>query len=138
MPDPFMLAIAAELAAKFLVEGGVGLWQRVVEVVRGKADQDERLEVTLAEAVARPDSQPAIVALAKALERAGRADLQFENVIRSLGGRALTQGAGAAGHSVNQVMSSSVSGDVIQAGDVYGGISMGPGRRAGAESSDES
>ncbi|GAA2961778.1 hypothetical protein [Actinokineospora diospyrosa] len=114
MPEPVLVSIAAALAAK-----SVGA---LYELVRDRfSKRAEAAAVLTASAGAAPESVE-VAALAAELEREQVADPEFAEQLRE--GWAREAGAHAdRGGVVNQI-TGTVSGKVLQARDIQGGVSF--------------
>ncbi|HEX2134001.1 MAG TPA: hypothetical protein VHH15_20845 [Actinophytocola sp.] len=112
MPEPFLISIAAALTGKAVT----GLY----EFVRQKFSSDPAATRTLeAAAGADPDS-PEVTALGEELARAEAEDPEFATELRTRWRDVSVQQRGA----VNNQVSGTVSGNVVQARDIQGGISF--------------
>ncbi|MEU8633227.1 hypothetical protein AB0C38_13725 [Amycolatopsis sp. NPDC048633] len=115
MPEPILVSIAAALAAK----GATSLY----DLVKRKFAKDPEATAALEAASAAPadDPQP-ITALAERLHQAEKDDQAFANALRTewrtLSESRITQGG------VHNQVSGTVTGKVVQAGDVHGNISF--------------
>ncbi|WP_024804447.1 hypothetical protein [Nocardia sp. BMG51109] len=115
MPDPILVAIAAALAGK-----GVGnLYDLVREKFAGRSEAKAALE-----AARDADAEsPQVEVLSEELARTEREDPQFSAELRALWQEiSVAQRADRDG-VVNQI-SGDVSGKVVQARDIEGGISF--------------
>jgi predicted phage gp36 major capsid-like protein len=138
MPDPILLAIAGALAGKAataLASGGRTALGRLYRLVAGKLsakEQDTKLLEAVAERtdVARPEQEPEVGRLAEVLDRAGRDDPEFAGRLRELWTEARTELTADRGGVINEV-SGDVSGTVVQARDIHGGINIGGQPRPG-------
>lgn len=138
MPDPILLAIAGALAGKAttaLASGGRTALGRLYRLVADKLSVKER-DTKLLEAVAertdvaRPDQEAEVGQLAEVLDRAGRDDPDFAGRLRELWTEARTELTADRGGVINEV-SGDVSGTVVQARDIHGGINIGGQPRPG-------
>lgn len=109
MPEPMLVSIAASLASRAVA----GLY----ELVRAKFADDPAATAALTAAEGAAEGSPQVTALSEALDRAVRADPGFGAELR-------------AHHAVNQTgrvsnqVSGTVHGNVVQAGDIQGGITF--------------
>jgi hypothetical protein len=109
MPEPMLVSIAASLASRAVA----GLY----ELVRAKFAGDPVATAALTAAEGAAEDSPQVTALSEALDRAVRADPGFGAELR-------------AHHAVNQTgrvsnqVSGTVHGNVVQAGDIQGGITF--------------
>lgn len=112
MPDVILVEIAAALASKAT--------ESLYDLVRDKfKGRKKALEVLAAADGAAPGSPP-VVALAEELETAEAYDEQFAARLRAEWNQIAASGGGV----VNQV-SGNVTGNVIQARDIHGDITLG-------------
>jgi hypothetical protein len=109
MPEPLLVSIAASLASRAVA----GLY----ELVRAKFADDPVAAAALTAAEGAPEDSPQVKALTAALERTVEADPGFAAELR--GHPAVTQ----TGRVTNQV-SGTVHGNVVQAGEIQGGITF--------------
>lgn len=109
MPEPMLLTIAASLASRAVA----GLY----ELVRVKFADDPVAAAALAAADGQPEDSPQVRALGEALDRTAAADPDFGARLRDHHGVTQT------GRVTNQI-SGTVHGNVVQAGDIQGGISF--------------
>jgi hypothetical protein len=109
MPDTILVEIAAALAAKVA--------DSLYDLVRAKfKGRKQALAVLEAADGAAPDS-PQVIALAHELELAESGDQQFARKLRS-------EWSAFNGGVINQI-SGTVTGNVIQARDIHGDITLG-------------
>ncbi|OLF09046.1 hypothetical protein BLA60_20900 [Actinophytocola xinjiangensis] len=111
MAEPVLVSIAAALAAK----AATSLYELVRRTFAGREDAEAAL--TAAEGAA-PDSAE-VAALADQLAAAERADPEFATELRGIWGQVGATDGGV----VNQI-TGTVSGKVVQARDIQGGISF--------------
>lgn len=114
MPDPILVSIAAALAAK----SATSLYELVKRTFTGRKEDPEALPALDAAAGAAPDS-PEVATLSTHLAAAEAADPQFAAELRNTWQQVSAERGGV----VNQV-TGNVSGKVVQARDVEGGISF--------------
>ncbi|PPK64098.1 hypothetical protein V5P93_006338 [Actinokineospora auranticolor] len=115
MPEPVLVSIAAALAAKSVTS--------LYDLVKARfAKRGEAAAALTAAEGAAPDS-PQVVALAGELERAAQEDPHFAQELRSLWGVESSGQQAAHGGVVNQI-TGNVSGKVLQARDIEGGVSF--------------
>lgn len=115
MPDPVLVSIAAALAGKSA--------STLYEVVRRKFARSPEAGTVLEEAVgSAPDSEQVRV-LSEELERAERADPEFAADLRAVWGQVSVQQR-ADGDGVANQVSGTVSGNVVQARDIDGGVNF--------------
>jgi hypothetical protein len=111
MPEPVLVAIAAALAGK-----GVGsLYDMVKKKFTGRTEAIATLE---AAADAAPESAE-VQALSEELATAVRSDPRFGNELRSLWQSVTAETGGIVNQSTG-----TISGKVVQARDVAGGVSI--------------
>jgi len=115
MPEPILISISAALAAKTIV----GL----VDLVRRKFAKDPAATAALEAAQAAPEDPEAVQALAEHLDATEKSDADFATALRSEWEKASVTQQAKGGKVVNQI-SGSVSGKVVQAGDIHGDISF--------------
>jgi hypothetical protein len=127
--EPVMVAVAVALvtkAAEGLSEGGKAAFTALARLVRRKLRADPVSLSALESTQTQPDDKTRIQRLAEALERAVSKDQAFaEELTRLWNGLSDQQAVAGDGGVTNQV-SGPVSGNVVQARDVHGGISFGP------------
>ncbi|MCS7476089.1 hypothetical protein ACFFQW_08825 [Umezawaea endophytica] len=113
MPEPVLLSIAVAVATN-AVKG-------LYELVKSKFSGDPVATGVLEAAQdAAPDS-PEVARLGEALEKAEEQDPEFGERLRGQWESTVT--VTQTGHVTNQ-MSGTVNGNVLQAGDVHGGVSF--------------
>jgi hypothetical protein len=105
------------------VMGGVGgqLWESLTHLVRRRRDEQPRLTAAMEAVASRPADQAAVAALAAALEEAARADPGFAGQLRDW----YAPAARAVSRTVVNSNSGTVTGPLIQAGEIHGGITFG-------------
>ena len=109
MPEPMLVSIAASLASRAVA----GLYA----LVRAKFADDPAATAALTAAEGAAEDSPQVKELSEALERTVRADPAFGAELRAH--HAVTQTG-----RVNNQISGTVHGTVVQAGDVTGGITI--------------
>jgi hypothetical protein len=114
MPEPVLVAIAAALAGKAVTS----LYDVVKKKFSGRKEAAAALEAAQG---AAPDS-PQVHALAAELSRAEAEDPQFGTELRQLWNSVSVQQADHG--AVNNQISGTVTGNVVQARDIQGGISF--------------
>jgi hypothetical protein len=127
--DPTMTAVAVAVAGKLtetLTTGAKTALGKLVNLVRHKVASDDAAQHALTEAQMAPDDADRVTALAKQLERLAAEDPNFAERLRDLWPQASAQLNAQTGGVVNEV-SGSVSGHVVQARDIKGGVSFGTG-----------
>jgi hypothetical protein len=115
MPEPILVSIAAALAGKSVTT----LYDVVKKRFTGSREATAALEA--AEGAA-PDSAQ-VHALSEELARAERADPQFAADLRAVWGE-VSVGQHADNGGVTNQISGTVSGKVLQARDIKGGVSF--------------
>lgn len=124
-----MVAVATVLATKAaegLSEAGRAAFGRLMQLVRRKLRADPAQEAVLESALAQPDDDVLIQGLAAVLEGAASHDGAFAAELSRLWTVMRDERVAAVqGGVVNQV-SGTVSGTVVQARDVHGGIRFDP------------
>jgi hypothetical protein len=120
--DPFLLAMAAELAARYLDEGVGAAWSSLIRLVRGKTMTDEGVRMALKTAHAEPSNAERVRHLAGELDRVAGEDSSFKDQLWELWVAAEPElrAAGVA----NSIIGSTV-GKVLQARDIHGDVSFG-------------
>jgi hypothetical protein len=108
MPEPILISIATALATK----AATGLY----DLVKKKFSKDPKAAAELE--AAQPDKPETIAAVAERLEAAEQADPEFAAALRA----EWTQHADNGG--VNNQISGTVHGKVVQARDIHGNISF--------------
>jgi len=127
MADPILVAIAAALAGKAagaLASGGSTAFGRLYRLVKEKLSGREEDAGLLDDAASAPDSKATVARLADAMEHASTDDPAFAAQLRELWGQARTELRADRGGVINEV-TGNVSGNVIQARDIQGNISLG-------------
>jgi hypothetical protein len=127
--DPVLTAIAGALA-KEAVTGGAKALGKLVKFVKEKFRHDTGAEVVLATAQENPDDPRNIDMLARVLHATGEKDPAFVAELKALWAASntevtattVTQNATAGGAANN--VNGNVSGNVVQAGDITGGITI--------------
>jgi hypothetical protein len=129
MADPVMVTAVAALvswATTELAEGGRSAVQSLISYVRERF-RHRPVEQAVVDVAFREQPTPATVSrLADLLERETAADPAFGEEFRSRWARLHMVVTGEQGAVVNSV-SGDVSGSVVQARDVHGGINFGGG-----------
>jgi hypothetical protein len=125
MTDPFLDALAAALAGQAVTALGAAgkkALDKIREVVRRKAENDEETQAAL-EAAEQPSAeQPQIRALAERLDHIAQRDPEFAETLRTEGA-AVHNDITASGNSVVNQNSGDVK-NLIQARDIQGGITF--------------
>jgi hypothetical protein len=114
MPEPILVSIAAALAGK----AATSLYELVKRKFAGRADAAE----TLTEAEGAGPESDEVAALAQTLADAERDDPEFAAALRAEWAGYASQSA-ERGAIANQV-GGSVTGKVVQARDIEGGVSL--------------
>jgi hypothetical protein len=113
MPEPVLIAIAAALAGR-----AAGT---LYDLVKKKFGGDRAASETLAAAEGAAQDSPHVLDLASALEQAERDDPEFSRELRG-------EWQGTAQHAdkggVTNQISGQVSGKVVQARDLHGGVHL--------------
>ncbi|MGM1065553.1 hypothetical protein [Saccharothrix sp. Mg75] len=110
MPEPMLVSIAASLAARTA--------STLYDLVRTRFAGDPEAAGALVAADGQPEGSSQVAALGEALERTAAADPGFAEALgREYG--SVTQ----TGRVVNHI-SGTVHGNVLQAGDIQGGVSF--------------
>ncbi|WP_329100773.1 hypothetical protein OG792_19185 [Micromonospora sp. NBC_01699] len=128
MYDPVLVAVAAALAGKAaegLSEGGRAAFAALARLVRRKVQADPPAQAALESAQAEPDDDARIRRLAQVLESAVARDRLFADELGRLWDVLRDQQAVAVDGAVVNQVSGGVSGTVVQARDIRGGISFG-------------
>lgn len=115
MPDPILVSIAAALAGK----GATGLYDLVKKKFAGSPQATRALD----DVEGSPPDSPEVHALGEELTRAESSDPQFAADLRAMWGHVLTQQRADNGGVVNGI-TGTVSGNVLQARDIEGGVSF--------------
>jgi hypothetical protein len=115
MPEPILVSIAAALAGKSIVS----LYDFVKHKLTGRTQALAALE---AAAGATPESAE-VHALSEELEQAERDDPQFAVELRAAWARITTTQHADHGAVSNQIIGN-ISGKVVQARDIEGGVSL--------------
>ena len=130
MDEQFVAALAVGLAGKLvdgLAEAGKATFQGLVRLVLRRFRSDPAAQSALVATEADPSDPGCRGRLRAALERLTAEDPDFDAELRALWSDLQPHLAAASGGVVNNI-SGDVSGGVVQARDVHGGISFGPGR----------
>jgi hypothetical protein len=114
MPEPILISIAAALAAKSV--------QSVYDLVKKKFADRKEAKAALEAADGKAAESVEVQSLAAELERAEAEDPQFATELRQQWNSLSVQQADHG--SLNNQVSGSVSGNVVQARDIQGGISF--------------
>lgn len=128
MADPMMIAIAAAVAGKLtesLTAGAKVALGGLVKLVRHRFAKDDAARAALADAEREPGNDERIAALAAQLERLTREDDRFAEQLRKLWPQTGVQLHAHHGGVVNEVSGGTVTGTVIQAHRIEGGIKFG-------------
>jgi hypothetical protein len=128
--DPIMTEVAVAVAGKLtetLTAGAKAALGNLVQLVKKRFTGDDAAQHALTEAEKAPDDADRVTALANQLERLAADDPKFAEQLRGLWSQAGAHLHAETGGVVNEV-SGSVSGHVVQARDIQGGVSFGPGR----------
>ncbi|MBB5957573.1 hypothetical protein FHS29_004168 [Saccharothrix tamanrassetensis] len=112
MPEPVLVSIAASLATRAVA----GLY----ELVRARFAGDPAAIAALTAAEGAPPDSPQVHALGEVLGRAAATDPRFGEELRRAHEQA---GVAQTGRVTNQI-SGTVHGNVLQAGDIQGGVSF--------------
>jgi hypothetical protein len=126
--DPVMVAVAVALVTKAvegLSEGGKAAFAALSRLVRRKLHADPASLSVMDSALAHPDDEVRIHRLAGVLEREVGKDRVFAEDLDRLWNDLCDQRAVAVDGGVTNQLSGPVSGSVVQARDVHGGISFG-------------
>ncbi|GAA1283448.1 hypothetical protein [Saccharothrix xinjiangensis] len=116
MPEPVLLSIAALLATRAVS----GLY----ELVRARFADDPAATAALTAAEGAAEDSPQVRVLGDVLERTAAADPGFEDELRRAHAEAVREGrVNQAGRVTNNI-SGTVHGNVLQAGDIQGGVSF--------------
>ena len=127
MVDPLLVSIAAALAGKTAAaaaSGGAAALRALVDLVKKKFDRDPEAADALRAAQSEPDRHDRVETLSVALSRAAQDDPEFAQRMLTLWNRATNELRADHGSVVNQI-SGTVSGHVVQARDITGGVSFG-------------
>lgn len=120
MVDPVMLAVAAAIAGQVgeaAVDGVRASWRALVTLVHDHLSRNEADAAVLASALEEPDDTNRIEALAVALTTAGLADRSFQRRLLELCSQ-IEPGLPRGASVVNTISHSTVTGGVIQGGNV--------------------
>jgi sialic acid synthase SpsE len=112
MPDPILVSIAAALIGK-AAAAGAGALAKVFRLTREKPDAAAAMDAA---------DQPA---LAAALQQAADADPAFAAQLHALWPQAQSELHAEGNATINKI-SGTVSGHVLQARDIQGGVTFGP------------
>jgi len=128
--DPIMMAVATAVAGKLtesLTAGAKAALGDLVKLVKKRFAGDADAQDAMDEAQKTPDDADRITALARQLERLAAEDPKFAEQLRSIWPQASVRLRAQTGGVVNEI-SGSVSGHVVQARDIEGGVSFGTDR----------
>ncbi|MBM7769806.1 hypothetical protein JOD54_000010 [Actinokineospora baliensis] len=115
MPEPVLVSIAAALAGK-----SVGA---LYELVRDRFSKRADAAAALAASAGAEPESAEVAALAEELDREQRADPEFAERLREQWANEAQAGHADRGGVVNQI-TGTVSGKVLQARDIQGGVSF--------------
>lgn len=127
--DPILTTIAAALAKEAVTVGKQAVG-KLLERVKAKFAQDPGAEIVLASAQENPDDTKWVEALAKVLDRTGETDPAFATELRELWAAAKPEITSirveqtASGGSVNNSISGHVKGNVVQAYEIGGDVTL--------------
>jgi hypothetical protein len=127
--DPTMTAVAVAVAGKLtetLTAGAKTALRNLANLIKQRFAGDDAAQHALTEAEKAPDDADRVTALAKQLERLAAEDPKFAEQLRGIWSQASTQLHAQTGGVANEV-SGGVSGHVVQARDIKGGVSFGAG-----------
>lgn len=116
MPEPILISIAAALAGK----GATALYELAKSKLAGRPSANAALEAVKGHAADSPE----VGALADHLASAADEDPQFRERLIAAHAAAGVEQSGSTG-AVNNQISGTVSGNVLQARDVHGNITFG-------------
>jgi hypothetical protein len=125
--EEILAAVALTLATKSseaLAEGGRAVFAALARLVKRRFQGDDAAQTALVEAEADPADDARLQSLRGELEQAAAEDPAFDRELRRLW-QDLTPYLQAGSDGVVNNLSGSVSGNVVQARDVQGGISFG-------------
>jgi hypothetical protein len=115
VPEPVLVSIAAALAGRAVIS--------LYQLVKDKFAGDETATAALEAAEGAAEDSPQVAELEQALERAESTDPEFGERLREEWARVAVQQHAETGGVVNQV-TGNVSGKVLQARDIQGGVSF--------------
>lgn len=115
MPDPVLVSVAAALASKAV--------SAVYDLVKKKFAGKQEATAVLEAAVGAPSDSPEVRALSEELAHAESLDPEFSTELRAMWRDVAVEQHAERGGVVNQI-SGDVSGKVVQARDIKGGISF--------------
>ncbi|WP_018685799.1 hypothetical protein [Actinokineospora enzanensis] len=115
MPEPVLVSIAAALAAKTVTS--------LYDLVKKRFADSPDAAAALAAAEGAAEDSPQVAALAGELERTEREDPRFAEELRSRWSVESSRQVADHGGVVNQI-TGNVSGKVLQARDIEGGVSF--------------
>jgi hypothetical protein len=131
MPDPMLVAVAAAVAGKVtesLAPGMRSALGDLIKLVRKRFARDDAAQAALAAAEKAPADDDRVAALAAELERLASAEPKFAEQLRAAWSRIDTTLQAHHGGTINEV-SGTVSGHLVQARDISGGVRFdGPAR----------
>ncbi|MFD1147414.1 hypothetical protein [Saccharothrix hoggarensis] len=110
MPEPLLVSVAAAIASRAVA----GLY----ELVRARFADDPAATATLTAAEGAAEGSPRVAALGAALEQVTEVDPGFRAALLS------RLEASRTGRVTNQITATTVRGNVLQAGDVQGGVNF--------------
>ena len=128
--DPTMTAVAAAVAGKLtetLTAGAKIALGKLVNLVKQRFAGDDAAQHALTEAEKAPDNADQVTELAKQIERLAAEDPKFAEQLRDAWSQTSVQLHAETGGIVNEV-SGNAAGHLVQARDIEGGVSFGPGR----------
>lgn len=127
MADPVMIAIAAALAGKAtqgLLSGARSAWGALLRLIKDQAGDDPIIAAALTAAENQPEDQSRIDLLGEVLEQRAQRDPAFDDQLRSLWEQTQPELRAEHGGTINEI-AGTVSGHVVQARDIEGGITFG-------------
>lgn len=130
MADPMLVAVAAAVAGKITEAAAAGAKTalgNLIKLVRTRLARDDAAQAALAEAEQVPNDASRVTSLAAELGRLVKEDTKFAAQLRSTWSEARVYLQAQQDGTINQV-SGAVSGHVVQARDIDGGVSFGSAR----------
>lgn len=116
MPELVLIEIAAALAAKTV--------ESIYDLVREKFKGHRKALEALDAAQHKPADSPEVLTLARELDMAEAHDERFKEQLRSAWAAAQLQ-AHACGASAANIVTGSITGNVVQARDIHGDVKFG-------------
>ena len=119
-----LAALATQLLGGAVGEAGKSAWTALTELV-GRRSERQRVAEAVQDAAERPESNGRALVLAELLDEAAAADPGFADQLREWFEESQRVVDGGGTGNVRNEVSGQVSGSVVQARDITGGINFG-------------